>query len=207
MVRVCACFLIAVGVGAFAHADTLRDAASNAVECRGLTDPAARLACFDATAGPLEAALGVSKAEAVSPAPDDVSGAETIAPLAAAEPAPAPSVAPTPTPALASVPATTANEPEWAAAPAPPPPRVAAEPERPREAREFTANIVRITRNNVGRHFFYTEDGAVWEQTQIAAIDPPSALPASAEFRRRLTGNPTIRFGHSAKAYRVRRIE
>ncbi len=98
-------------------------------------------------------------------------------------------------------------EPSWAEAPAPPspPPPQLAEPVP--EAREFTATIVRITRNGVGRHKFYTQDGAVWEQTQIEEIRPPRSLPAVAEFRRRLTGNPTISFDISNRAYRVRRIE
>ncbi len=97
--------------------------------------------------------------------------------------------------------------PSWAEAPAPPPPPPPQTAKPAPEAREFTATIVRITRNGVGRHKFYTEDGAVWEQTQIEEIRPPRSLPAVAEFRRRLTGNPTISFDISNRAYRVRRIE
>ena len=92
--------------------------------------------------------------------------------------------------------------PGWAAAPEP--------QQRDDEAempRRFEATIVRITRNNVGRHRFYTADGAVWEQTQLVEVQQPDSLPAVAEFRRKMTGNPTISFEVSSRSYRVRRIE
>jgi hypothetical protein len=93
--------------------------------------------------------------------------------------------------------------PYWAAAPQPQPRDI----EQAEVPRQFEATIVRITRNNVGRHRFYTADGAVWEQTQIVEVRQPKSLPAVAEFRRRLTGNPTIKFDVSSRSYRVRRIE
>jgi len=162
--------VVVVLAGPHALADPVRDAASAAVECRGLDEPSARLACFDATSATLSQALG--------PAPE--------ADLEVAAPVP---------------------EPSWAEAPALPPPPLTQSAEPAPEARKFTATIVRITRNSVGRHKFYTEDGAVWQQTQIEEIRPPRSLPAVAEFRRRLTGNPTISFEVANRAYRVRRIE
>lgn len=190
MVRFGVCCVVLAGLAGIAQADSLRDAASNAVECRRLSDVTARLACFDATAGPLEAALGAPPVDTEPESQPEVPN--HVASLPAA-------------PVLAPAPEPSPSEPTWAAAPAP---RRAAETSEPeREAREFTVNIVRITRNNLGRHFFYTEDGAVWEQTQIEEVEPPRSLPALAEFRRRLAGNPTISFDTSSKAYRVRRIE
>jgi hypothetical protein len=97
----------------------------------------------------------------------------------------------------------TEQPPNWAAAPEP----QQREIEQAEMPRRFEASIVRITRNNVGRHRFYTEDGAVWEQTQIVEVIQPESLPAVAEFRRKLTGNPTIKFDVSNRSYRVRRIE
>jgi hypothetical protein len=95
--------------------------------------------------------------------------------------------------------------PDWAAAPEPEPEQ--RDNEKAEIPRRFEATIVRITSNNVGRHRFYTQDGAVWEQTQLVEVIQPTSLPAVAEFRRRLTGNPTISFEVSSRSYRVRRIE
>lgn len=93
------------------------------------------------------------------------------------------------------------HSPIWAAAPQ------YRDIEQAEEPRRFEATIVRITRNNVGRHRFYTADGAVWEQTQIVEVRQPKSLPAVAEFRRKRTGSPTIKFDISSRSYRVRRIE
>ena len=95
------------------------------------------------------------------------------------------------------------HPPNWAAAPQPQQRDI----EQAEVPRRFEATIVRITHNNVGRHRFYTADGAVWEQTQIVEVRQPKNLPAVAEFRRKLTGNPTIKFDVSNRSYRVRRIE
>lgn len=95
------------------------------------------------------------------------------------------------------------HPPNWAAAPQPQQRDI----EQAEVSRRFEATIVRITRNNVGRHRFYTADGAVWEQTQIVEVRQPKNLPAVAEFHRKLTGNPTIKFDVSNRSYRVKRIE
>jgi hypothetical protein len=191
-------------------ADPLRLAAEDAASCRELRDPDVRLACLDAAALRLSEALGsmdqagrnagdlpigpdapaASAAPAVSAAPDASDASD--APAASAAPA-------------AVVPSGEAAEypPNWAAAPEP----EQREIEPAEIPRRFEATIVRITVNNVGRHRFYTADGAVWEQTQIVEVRQPRSLPTVAEFHRKRTGNPTIKFDVSSRSYRVRRIE
>ena len=173
-------------------ADPLRLAAEDAASCRDLRDPDVRLACLDSAASRLAEILG-STAQAGRSAGDLPIGQDAaIAPDAPAAPA--------------AVEASGEAEeplPGWAAAPEP---RQSYD-DKAEMPRQFEATIVRITRNNVGRHRFYTADGAVWEQTQIVEVQQPESLPAVAEFRRKLTGNPTISFEVSSRSYRVRRIE
>lgn len=171
-----------------AHADPVRDAARDVAQCSELKDSAVRLACFDAAAVSLARALD----QAATPAPRSSVAAEDRPPVQERMEDPVPGAA-----SVGSDP----DLPTWATAPVRTPER------RSEESDTFTAVIVRITRNNVGRHRFYTDDGAVWVQTQIEEIEPPDSLPAEAEFRRRLTGNPTIKFDVSNRAYRVRREE
>ena len=184
------------GVPAAADAaDPLRLAAEDAASCRELRNPDVRLACLDSAADRL--------AEALAPVDPAVlsEGNLPIGPDAAVAPespdAPEAPAAVEPSGEVAEQP------PSWAAAPEPEQPVV----EKAEMPRRFEATIVRITRNNAGRHRFYTEDGAVWEQTQLVEVQQPDSLPAVAEFRRKLTGNPTITFDVSSRSYRVRRIE
>ena len=167
-------------------ADPLRPAAEDAASCRELRDPDVRLACFDAAAHRLAEALGSM----------DPAGRNAVE-LPIGPGAPDAPAAGEPSGEAAE------NPPSWAAAPEP----EQRDDEKAEMPRRFEATIVRITRNNVGRHRFYTADGAVWEQTQIVEVQQPSSLPAVAEFRRKLTGNPTIKFDVSSRSYRVRRIE
>ena len=171
-------------------ADPLRLAAEDAASCRELRDPDVRLACFDAAALRLSEALGSMNQDGRS------AGDLPIGPDA-------PDVPDAPDAPAAVEPSGEATEqpPDWASAPQ------QREIEQAEIPRRFEATIVRITRNNAGRHRFYTEDGAVWEQTQIVEVLQPESLPAVAEFRRKLTGSPTIKFDVSNRSYRVRRIE
>ena len=165
-------------------ADPLRLAAEDAASCQELRDPDVRLACFDSAAHQLAKALGSV----------DQAGRNAVE-LPIGPDAPD-------TPAAVEPPRAAAEQPpNWASAPEP------REIEQAETPRRFEATIVRITINNVGRHHFYTEDGAVWEQTQIAKVRQPSSLPAVAEFHRKLTGNPTIKFDVSGRSHRVRRID
>jgi hypothetical protein len=170
-------------------ADPLRLAAEDAASCRELRDPDVRLACLDAAAHRLAEALG-SMDQAGRNAGDLPIGPD--APDAPDAPA-----------AVEPSGEATEHPPNWAAAPEP----EHREIEPAEIPRRFEATIVRITSNNVGRHRFYTEDGAVWEQTQIAEVRQPRSLPTVAEFHRKLTGNPTIKFDVSSRSYRVRRID
>jgi hypothetical protein len=177
-----------------AAADPLRLAAEDTASCQELRDPDVRLACFDAAADRLAEAL--SSMDQVERNAGDLPigpGATDASASQAAPTAVAPSVR------------ATEQLPDWAAAPEPEPEQ--RDNEKAEIPRRFEATIVRITSNNVGRHRFYTQDGAVWEQTQLVEVIQPTSLPAVAEFRRRLTGNPTISFEVSSRSYRVRRIE
>ena len=172
-------------------ADPLRLAAEDTASCRELRDPDVRLACFDAAAHRLSKALG-SRDQVVRNAGDlPISTDATNA--SAAPAAVEPSVR------------ATKQLPDWAAAPQRQ--RQRRDDDKAETPRRFEATIVRITSNNVGRHRFYTEDGAVWEQTQLVEVIQPKSLPTVAKFRRSLTGNPTISFEVSSRSYRVRRIE
>ncbi|MDT8437725.1 MAG: hypothetical protein RQ729_01795 [Wenzhouxiangellaceae bacterium] len=189
-----------------AAADELRNAAEDAVQCRELRDTAVRLACLDAAVARLADTLKADAKVAGTARQSSRSSRAQLAPVVAA---PEQAKAPVPTDLASAEPAVEGNQqteedvPTWATAPAPRPARA----EREADPKRFNATIVRITRNGAGRHTFYTDDGAVWEQTQIEEIRAPASLPAVAEFRRRLTGNPTIKFDVSNRAYRVRRIE
>ncbi len=165
-------------------ADPLRLAAEDAAGCRELRDPDVRLACFDAAAHRLAEALGSMdqagrNAGHLSIGPDAPDAPAAVDPSGEAAEHP----------------------PNWTAAPQ------HRDTEQAEVPRRFEATIVRITRNNVGRHRFYTADGAVWEQTQVVEVHQPRSLPAVAEFRRKLTGNPTIKFDVSSRSYRVKRIK
>jgi hypothetical protein len=182
-------------------ADPLRLAAEDAASCRELRDPDVRLACLDAAAHRLAEALG--SMDQHGPIAGDLPIGPNAADAPVAAVAPDASVAPDAPAAVEPSGGATEQPPNWAAAPEP----QQREIEQAEMPRRFEASIVRITRNNVGRHRFYTEDGAVWEQTQIVEVIQPESLPAVAEFRRKLTGNPTIKFDVSNRSYRVRRIE
>ena len=172
-------------------ADPLRLAAEDTASCRELRDPDVRLACFDAAAHRLSEALG-SRYQVVRNAGGlPISTAATNASAAPAT--------------LEPLVRATKQLPDWAAAPQRQ--RQRRDDDKAETPRRFEATIVRITSNNVGRHRFYTEDGAVWEQTQLVEVIQPKSLPTVAKFRRSLTGNPTISFEVSSRSYRVRRIE
>jgi hypothetical protein len=170
-------------------ADPLRLAAEDAASCRELRDPDVRLACFDAAAHRLAQALGSMDQAGRNAGNLPIGPDAPDAPDAPAAVEPSGEAAEHP--------------PSWAAAPQP----QQRDDEKAEMPRRFEATIVRITRNNAGRHRFYTADGAVWEQTQIVEVIQPTSLPAVAEFRRKLTGNPTIKFDVSSRSYRIRRIE
>jgi len=188
-------------------ADPLRLAAEDAASCRELRDPDVRLACFDAAAHRFAEALGSMdqagrNAGDLPIGPDAPDAPAVVEPSGeAAEHPPIGPDAPVAPAAVKPSGEAAEHQPNWAAAPQRP------DIEQADAPRQFEASIVRITRNNVGRHRFYTEDGAVWEQTQIVEVRQPKDLPAVAEFRRKLTGNPTIKFDVSNRSYRVRRIE
>lgn len=183
-----------------ANADDLKKAANDLTQCRNLSDSEVRLACFDAAvdklADALERAALPDHDSAVRRSPsveEETASPTTGESKSTREDSPRPQKE-------------QANEsdsalPGWAAAPS------KSESSDRDDPDSFEATIVRITRNNVGRHWFYTEDGAVWKQTQIEEIRPPKSLPAIAEFKEKLTGNPVIKFDVSNRAYRVRRVK
>lgn len=179
--------ILLIGVCAvcgLAHASPPQEWLDELVACREIADPAERVACYDPLvsrlAGELAAADVAPELAPLDSPPEVVERRPEVAPEA--EP---------------SAPET----PGWAQAPAPAPEREADAP------RSFDGVIVRIVRLNSGRYLFFTEDGAIWEQTQDVRVNLPSSLPARVEFRRRLTGNPMISFEGTRAGYRVRRIQ
>lgn len=121
-----------------------------------------------------------------------------------AGPRPAPALAPATRP---SVPETVDTAPSWAKAPEPA--EVEAKPTRQfdREPSDFAAEIVKVTRTRSDKLRFYTADGQVWEQLLSGEDwDLPDSLPANAEIQRRMVGKPVIKFEHSKKTYKVKRI-
>ena len=199
--------------------DPSRIAAEDAANCLKLRDPEIRLACFDAAARRIAESLesseqGSSDQDLMNTAEQNAASEPTVPDAPEAPDAP-PAVEPSvdvaedlqsvPDAPSAAAPSAEAAEdlPDWAAAPEP----QKSYAEQAEVPRTFEASIVRITRNNVGRHRFYTADGAVWEQTQLVEVRAPKSLPVAAEFNRRFTGNPTIQLEGSSRSYRVRRIE
>lgn len=204
--------------------DPLRSVAEDAAKCQELSDPQVRLACLDAVAKRLSEGLDsteeVDSNDADLPVVTETPTAPQTPEANLAVDAPAApetsavstvtesttviaeaSVSPEPPAPASSASAEADAPPVWAAAPL----QRAEDPED--SPRRFETTIVRITSNNVGRHRFYTEDGAVWEQTQLVKVRQPKSLPATAEFRRMMTGSPTIKFEISNRSYRVKRIK
>ena len=171
--------------------------------CQSIEDSAEKLACFE------EAAAAMSAEMATPAAPEPES---TIAEAPAVEAVkPVASAAPTQAPEPAKVPVATEPEaptepkerrllPSWI-------PSVTLRGEKSKsEPDEITISITRIQRNNVGRHFFTTSDGIVWEQIQVEAIKAPKALPANATLKRMLSGSLRLGFLGTSRTYAVRRI-
>ncbi len=162
--------------------EELVKAARNTANCRDVIDTESRLACFDTASKRL--------AELLSPAKTVTERDKTFDPDSS----------PTESPAIT---ATEEGPPIWAAAP-----QHSIEELNQEKREAFQTTIVRITVNSSGRHSFYTEEGAVWKQTQKDKVVPPKSLPAKAEIRRKRTGNPTIKFiDVSNRSYRVLRIK
>ncbi len=164
-------------------AEPLVEAANNTANCRKERNPEVRLACFDAASEQLTEVLNLKNIAKRIPEPKS----------------------PLPDSHDAVLPQETSDNdlPTWATAPRAP---QFTKDEHAQDSDSFKATIVRITRNKSGRHRFYTEDGAVWQQTQKVDVRPPKSLPAVAQFRRKLSGSPTIKFDVSNRSYRVRRI-
>ena len=192
-------------LGNSVFADDLRSAAGKAVECRSIEDPLERLACLDAAAENLSENLETVPEPVPAPSED-----LTIAAPATPEEPNTPTWAQAPEPDVADVAEVssanneTAEEekrPLWA--------RIV--PRRRNETREdrvIDITIVRITRNNIGRHYFYTENDGVWRQTTPVELRPPGSLPAVATISRSALGSPKLRFEDTGnRAYRVRRVE
>ena len=176
-------FLIVLGCGlcAGAGAQALDEAARRVSDCRAIPDAVERLACFDSE----------SEALAVVLAEPSAGPAETPAAPGWAD-APA-EKAPAGTAADESVPI-------WA--------RVFPRTESPETPDEIQVTVVRILRNNVGRHFFFTSDGQEWEQVVAEGVRPPEALPAEATISESLFGSPKLTFDDGPSgSYGVRRVE
>ncbi|WP_300391478.1 hypothetical protein [Henriciella sp.] len=166
---------------ALAQEQGLRNAAKGTVACLEVEGADQRLACFEEAASKLSGALS----------------AEMEAPAASARGA---SSSQPDTPVASAPAAGEGNQPSWARAPQPQDDETVAE--------EISISVVRILRNNVGRHFFITEDGQEWEQTITQRVKPPKTLPAEATIERTLFGSLLLTFDDGPTgAYKVRRTK
>ncbi|MEO1029049.1 MAG: hypothetical protein AAFX02_08345 [Pseudomonadota bacterium] len=59
---------------------------------------------------------------------------------------------------------------------------------------EYNVSVTKITRNGIGRHFFYTDDGLVWEQVGLKDFRPPRALPATGRIKKAALGSQWLFF-------------
>jgi hypothetical protein len=166
------CGTVTVLVSALAYRPASADPLSPLLACRNVSDPTARLACFD------------RESAALAPLPAAAQGTPAAAPAPAAVPAPAPQVAQAPAPAAAGTPAPAAPV-SAAPAPAAVPPRVASAanaPEnfglapgvvtakevaagsRPPDLDKINAHITALALSNSGRATFTLDNGQVWRQ-------------------------------------------
>lgn len=167
-------FAVAALLAPVAAAQDMKGAAQSVVDCRGLEDPEARLACFDAASEPLAEMLSAPKIPGWADAPstpektDSASGEDKL--------------------------------PIWA--------RIMPRSDSADTPDEITITVTRIMRNNVGRHFFFTEDGQEWEQVVAEQVKPPKSLPAGATISESTFGSPKLRFTDGPSgAYGVRRVD
>lgn len=210
---------VAVLLPVQAQEQDLNSAAERTAACLNIEDAAERLACFEAAARNLSDALDGDVAKVGSPAVSESTG-----PTASAA-AVAPGANVTSEAAASGDGQNKASVPEWAAAPPAPEPEAPAKAETeegntPIWARVFTrdeksdaddsisVSVVRILRNNVGRHFFITADGQEWEQTMAGTVRPPNSLPAAATIKESLVGSPGLSFDDGPSGtYKVRRTK
>jgi hypothetical protein len=184
--KIAATSLIMAGITHTAAAQDVRTASEQVVACQVIATPMEKLACFEAAATNLSAALEV--------------------PIAVAEIAPAPAEA-------VNVASTEAAEeefkrrrllPSWV-------PTVSlgggGDKDREKEPDFYETEVDRIVRNKLGRHFFSTSDGVVWRQIRIEEIRAPKSLPAKATIKQTLGGSIRIEIEGTDRSYAVYRVE
>ena len=138
------------------------------------------MACFDETAAPLSVAIGAAE-NSRSPSEPEWAGdpVEKAKKRAAKE---------------------EASRPLWA--------RVLPKSDPSETPDSIKVNVVRILRNNVGRHYFFTEDGEEWEQVVAEQVRPPESLPAVATISESMFGSPKLTFDNGPTgAYGVKRVD
>ena len=207
----------------------LNSAAERTAACLEIEDATERLACFETAAQGLSDALEAGQIREETPAQPVQPEAAAAAPAPEAPAAPVQS-ADAPAQGQGTGSQKDAALPEWAEAPEPEPepqPEPAATPGADSEADslplwarvfnrdneedkadEISISVVRILRNNAGRHFFITADGQEWEQTFAETVRPPRSLPAQATIKEALFGSPRLSFDNGPSgAYTVRRTK
>jgi len=179
---------LAACFGAPALAD-ITGAAEGVLACREVEGDMAKLACYEAAAGVLETALAHAP---VAAAAETAATPEPVDPALAAE-------AKLPIWARLSL---GAQEEQAKAR------RQNSDEEQPAETKELEVTVVKIVRNNVGRHYLYFSDGQVWKQSRPEKLEAPSSLPAPATMRRALTGNPWFQFDeHPSSDFKITRVK
>ncbi|MFN3212634.1 MAG: hypothetical protein ACE37M_06005 [Henriciella sp.] len=200
------CALVALGGGLSISAQDMRSASEKVVACQTVEDATERLACFEAAATELSTLL-------TTPAPVQSAAVKPEAPIIPAAPAES-TAAPTTTDA-AQAPiqqASAATEesgevprsrlPSWI-------PRITFGSDRDveKEPDEFQTKLTRVQVNRIGRHFFTTEEGHVWEQKTPDEIRAPKSLPADVILYQNITGGLRLKIVETNRSYAVQRVE
>lgn len=192
-----------------AMAQDLRSASEGVVACQSIEEATARLTCFETAAQALSTALAAPVPEiALAPAPiasvetgvvappSQTTSTDTQQATSAAAPIQQASTEATEAPSNGSL------LPSWI-------PRVSfgSGKDAEKEPDEFSTQLTRIQRNNLGRHFFTTSEGHVWRQIGIEKIKAPKSLPADVILYQNVLGGIQIKIIETDRAYPVARIE
>lgn len=186
-----------------AFAQDLRSASEGVVACQPIVDAAEKLACYEAAAVQLSEALAIPAIEV--PQPTQSVEVPQAAPAVQAEATVATTQQPIQQAAVATEDvreAPRSSLPSWI-------PRITFGSDRDvtKEPDEYVTKLVKIQRNNLGRHFFTTEDGHVWRQMDIQKIRAPKTLPAEVILDQSIMGGIRIKIVETNRLYAVTRVE
>lgn len=209
--------LLAGGAAQAAQAQSTDPALQALLACQAITDDAARLKCLDDATKRLAGDTTTPEAKPTSPAP--AAPSQSPPPTTTPVPSPTPPSATTSAADIAEREALAAEREalaaERAALEAERAEIAAAKAKEEEQSRipiwarvqqglvgggdeevpdEYNVSVTKITKNGIGRHFFYTDDGLVWEQVGLKDFRPPRALPASGRIKKAALGSNWLFF-------------